>query len=1129
MHEPSVASDPAIAERYEVGELLGAGGFAKVYRGRQRATGREVALKVLELDRGPYAAEAAVQLERFRREARFANLNHPNIVPMIEAGETASGHPYLVLAYIPGQDLSEVLASDGQLEPGEALHLMRQVLDALRCAHERGIVHRDLKPENIRITAGSGSHAGRHALLFDFGISAFAPDYVTADEDRRLTDRGEYVGTPAYSAPEQLRGEPPTVLSDLYSWGLIFIECLTGRPAIYAKGPHEAIHVQLSPTPIRLPEALRGHELGELLGRATQKKVDRRQVQASGLMRSLQLIDPHTLPPRSVFALVGLTPERGSEAYATSSAWQIGQVWRVPFARNASFTGRDAMLENIADTFASTERLATVALHGLGGVGKSHLALEYAYSRSDRYRVVAWLRAERTETLAADYIALGEALGLPQTPDQRQRIEDVQNWLERNGRWLLVFDNAPKPAAIRDFLPRLHSGHVLVTSRHSSWKDLTSSLNVDVLEPRESIQFLTKRSGLADETTAAELGEELGRLPLALEEAAAYMETTGRSMRSYLTLLRTQRRRLLFGEDTTGEVRPTLRTTWELSFRQIALEAPAASDLLNLCSFLAPDDISLSLLKRGGNVLPERLRPLASDELALDRTIATLRRYSLIKAEAEALSIHRLVQLATRERLAPDVHEAWALAALALVEAAYPRHTTAGEYRPESGRFMPHAQIVLEHKYRDPSAAGLRARLRRRVGVYASTRGSQLEAWDNLELALSELEAEPVPDTFQISTGHWELGMVLYALGEAHAALDLLQRGLSILPDGPNSAFVGSQLHLALAWVQRTLGDFGATCEAAEQAHASLVAAVGEGHHLTQMTHALRGRGLLGLGRVREARLALDNALAALRTTKHPRHALNCGSLYNIAQLQYDFGEFEAAADSAARALDIGLSTYGRDHPFVSTSQAVLGAARLRLGDLDGALEHCSRALESGQRACRHLHEDIAVSRAHLAERLRRVGQRATAREELAYVLEELPRLCGDTARVAWFARLSLARLAFDRGELEKAREECDAAMAVFEGRYSRSHPGRLEGLYVSATIAYAGGETARADAEVREAKRLAEEAGVSSHPDARACAELGRTLADASRELLTRKGVLHARKLLGEAGAAARRLLRRG
>jgi tetratricopeptide (TPR) repeat protein len=191
-----------------------------------------------------------------------------------------------------------------------------------------------------------------------------------------------------------------------------------------------------------------------------------------------------------------------------------------------------------------------------------------------------------------------------------------------------------------------------------------------------------------------------------------------------------------------------------------------------------------------------------------------------------------------------------------------------------------------------------------------------------------------------------------------------------------------------------------------------------------------------------------------LRAATQPRHALNCGTWYCIAQLQYDFDEFENALASATRAVEIGQQAYGRDHPFVSTSLSVRGASLLRLGHFSAARECCVRALDSGHRACRHLHEDIAVARVYLAETLRLSGSYAAAAEQLTHALEELPRLCGDTTRVAWLAHLSLAKLSRDQGDLEAARGHCARALNLFEARYSPAHPGRAQGVELSASLA---------------------------------------------------------------------------
>src|SRR5262249_33435761 len=151
-----------------------------------------------------------------------AALSHPHIVRLIDSGEFAGGLLYVVFEYIPGTTLRQVLQVEHKLEPREAVHLMIQVLDGLGCAHDKGVVHRDLKPENIMVTR---TGLRRNATVLDFGLGGFCAATPLA-QSVRLTETSVIMGTPSYAAPEQLRGEPPTPRSDLYSWGLTLLECL---------------------------------------------------------------------------------------------------------------------------------------------------------------------------------------------------------------------------------------------------------------------------------------------------------------------------------------------------------------------------------------------------------------------------------------------------------------------------------------------------------------------------------------------------------------------------------------------------------------------------------------------------------------------------------------------------------------------------------------------------------------------------------------------------------------------------------------------------------------------------------------------------------------------------------------
>ncbi len=1119
----------AIGERYEVLEQIGVGGSANVFKGRQRTTGQVVAIKVLRIDRSDGAPDPDEQIARFRRETRLcAELQHPNIVPLLDSAETLNGQVCAVFGYVPGWNLDDVLAAEGALDPAEALHLMTQVIDALSSAHARGIIHRDLKPGNIMISA---TGARRNALVMDFGLGTMCGDGSQRDH-RNLTMAGAYVGTPFYSAPEQIRGETPTTRTDLYSWGLVMLECLTGESALGARTPHEAIHRHLSPEPIAIPPALATHELGRLLRRVTEKDVDARRISAAEALETMLRFDRAGLPDRGELrrlpSSAGAPHRTGAPIPPRRPGAELSPVFLVPIARNPNFTGREGLLGSVADLLESNRLLAVVALEGMGGVGKSQTALEYVYRNAEHYQMVAWIRAERPETLAEDYCAIGAPLGLPETPEQQHRIEAVRSWLERNDRWLLVFDNATEPAALRSFLPRSHSGHVLVTSRHTSWRGLAASVEVEVLAPDQAAEFLFARTGENDAAAARKLCEELGGLPLALEEAAAYMESTGRTIASYLSHLRNHRQRLLFGEPRSGASAGALGTAWELSFRQVEREAPRASELLKLTAFLAPDDVPLDLFRAGAKRLPPELAQNVRDEIAFDAEIAALRRYSLVRVEGDRFAIHRLVQLAARERLSSEERERWAGASLHMVEAAYPKAALAGAYEPASGRLLPHALSVLGHTRQDPGCSEVSARLLRRTGIYRSARGEHDLASRDLGLALALFEEGSDRNEEQLAGVLWEHAMVLYVLGEAEAARTHLDRCIGLIEarEGRSALRLAAPL-ITLSWVQRTLGEFAASLATAERALAITEAALGREHGFNSMPVVMLARGYWNAGRVVEARAAAARCAALL--TEKDVHPMASGTLFHLGQVLLDLGDPRQASACGARGLEISERAYGPNHPFVSLNSAVLGAAQMQLGNFEQARTHLERAWSAGHRICRHPHEDFSIARSNLGALLARTGELAAAREVLEQALAGAPQVCGDAFRSEVSAKLALSEFSFAVGDLEAARRHCEETLAATERRFGSEHPARISGLVLLARILSRAGESDAALAQLRAAERIARVSQLGAHPaHAEALEALSALLeergeSELARELLSQAHDMF-RSCLGEGHEAALR-----
>lgn len=272
---------------YELIEPLGQGGFGTVFRASQQSTGQIVAVKMIHL--GDISEqERSRRIDRFERETHLcAELHHPNIVRLLDKCRTEDHHLFAVFEYVPGETLKEVLSREGAFPALKTWELMGQVLDGLSCAHDRGIVHRDLKPANVMIT-----HTGtkQHVKILDFGISTLVPD-ARKSNYQSLTLTSEAVGTPSYSAPEQLRGEPPTVKSDLYAWGLVLVECLTGQAVMGGATLAEIFHRQLSPADVPLPPAILGHPLGDLLRRVLQKNHKNRTGKTDQLYSDFQKLN----------------------------------------------------------------------------------------------------------------------------------------------------------------------------------------------------------------------------------------------------------------------------------------------------------------------------------------------------------------------------------------------------------------------------------------------------------------------------------------------------------------------------------------------------------------------------------------------------------------------------------------------------------------------------------------------------------------------------------------------------------------------------------------------------------------------------------------------------------------------
>jgi hypothetical protein len=374
------------------------------------------------------------------------------------------------------------------------------------------------------------------------------------------------------------------------------------------------------------------------------------------------------------------------------------RIWHIPYRRNPLFTGREELLQQLYDRFTASNSSKTVALSqaqaisGLGGIGKTQVALEYAYRYSHQYRYVFWISAATPETLLSDFVKLAPLLSIFEKDVQEPyvTVTAVKKWLTQQRDWLLILDNADDLTLASDYLPdgSNTNGHVLLTTRAQAAGTIAYMLEVEKMDKDEGTLLLLRRARVLAQEAPLDLVREKDRaeaeaivtaldgLPLALDQAGAYIEETGCSLSDYLNLYQTRRKDLL---GRRGQLPPghpeTVLATWSLSFQNVEAENRAAAELLRLCAFLGPDSIPEEIFSAGASVLGSVLSSVAADTYRLNEAIEVLRRYSLLRRnrEMKTCTVHRLVQAVLIDRMNQKTQRVWADRVVRTVSRAFPK------------------------------------------------------------------------------------------------------------------------------------------------------------------------------------------------------------------------------------------------------------------------------------------------------------------------------------------------------------------------------------------------------------------------------------------------------------------------
>ena len=583
--------------------------------------------------------------------------------------------------------------------------------------------------------------------------------------------------------------------------------------------------------------------------------------------------------------------------------------------RPVFLAGREELLAELGNRLAGDEGAGprVVALYGLGGAGKTSVALEYAHRQLGGVGLAWQLAAEDPAVLAAGFGELAAQLG---AADRGDPVASVHSVLAASPEpWLLVFDNAPHRDSVVPFVPPAGPGRVLITSRHQIWP-ADQSLDVPVFDPQVAAEFLVGRTGDPDRRAALDLAAELGGLPLALEQAAAYVQATGGTLAGYLASFSQRRPDLLRRGEPTGYPH-TVATTWRLAFEDLAQAAPGAAGLLRLLAFCAPEAMPLRLLlqprPRLSGQLGEQaapvLVPLLEDELAAGDAVAALRRYSLvIPGAAGAVSVHRLVQAVTADQMPAELASQWRQAAAALIEAAIPEDTEPPGTWLVCAALLPHAQAVL-----DLTSDGMW-----RIARYLGFSGSYPAAQDLFRLIVDAHEEDDAygpehPDTLAVrgNLARWtgQAGDAAAARDQLAALLPVRERVLG--PEHPDTLTARSDL----AYNTGMTGD----AAAARDQYAALLPVrervLGAEHPHTLATRHNLARWTGQAGDPAAARDLFTALLPVFEQILGPEHPRILALRHDLARWTGGAGDPASARDQLSALLPVIVRVLGPEHP----------------------------------------------------------------------------------------------------------------------------------------------------------------------------------------------------------------------
>jgi tetratricopeptide (TPR) repeat protein len=747
------------------------------------------------------------------------------------------------------------------------------------------------------------------------------------------------------------------------------------------------------------------------------------------------------------------------------------------YRRNPHFVGRTELLETLRHKLRQNQGITfnhRVALYGMGGVGKTQVALEYVFKFKSKYKSIFWITAEDLTHLQFGFQEIAQSTQCVKTEGKEAAslARDVLGWLEKQNSWLLVLDNVDDTSIIYNYLPDVSAGNgnLLITMRNPDVTSiLAQGLEVGVFEAQTATEMLLLRSDMpekGDDKTKAHammIVQELGFLALAIEQAAAFIRVSLKDISKFMAVYTASREKFLHERPAQHWNYPhVVATTWSMSFGSVKERNRNAAELLNLFAFLNPDGILVEFLERGRDGLCGQLKTLIGEPFEFMKSLGLLEQYSLIRRsdEGRMISIHRLVQAVIRDNLALETEKTFMDMTLAVFLSAFPvfeenKRQICRKYQAQVlGPLHTMSKVQTEDV----------AEISNRMAHFLSIDGKFHDAQKLAQIASDIYRHQFGAENSRTLTGIANLAVTYRALGQWMVAMALQEQ----VVEARRRMFGDEDLDTltSMSNLAPTYRALGRTKDAADlqewvlKTHQRIL----EDDHPDMLRNMNNlAETYVDLGRMREAATLHGNVLEVYLRILGDKHPDTLTSMNNLALIYVELGHIEKAEDLQNHVLEARQKILGDRHPDTLTSMNNRALIYEALGQTKEAVDLHQKVLEARWSILGDEHPDTLRSMGNLAGTYHTLGQMNDAVALQKRVLEAQRRFFGDEHPDTLRSMNNLA-LTYDAlGQTNEATDLHEKALEARQRILGDEHLDTLTSMYNLATTYWNSGRQGEA------------------------------------------------------------------